>query len=875
MCARLQATIPDEVPMSSYPRLLAFVVLPLLAAPLAAEPARDRFGDPLPEGAIARLGSLRLRHGSSVRVGDFSADSKLVAAFSGGFIIFWDATSGREARRVPAGHLVEPRCFRLSPDGKALILADRWGEFRIIDAVTGAERLKVEPQKLDRRYLDVHALSVSRDGKTAVTLYHGDYLVVWDLVGGKRLREFTLRNNLNRFSNKPIALTPDGKHVVVPHADGSLHLLDVTSGEEVLAFEMPSDRPRNAPPRVTISSDGRYLAYGGSSTNASSDPCKSVTLCDMTTGKRFRELSLKDSISEWVFTPDSRALAVSDAHTVRLFDVSSGKETKAHRKPKGWGIVFSPDGRKLAVSFGTCISLLDVETGQLLHSPVGHDWFIRTIQFSPDGKRLVSNTSGDIIVWDVATSRAINIYPSGQLQQWISATADGEAIRFLDWKLLDWQLKPSPRRKDKGLNERGLESGEEKRPSGTERRTIYRWDLATDRKEQHTAFSIPAACDWFVLSPDGQRVASVTLSAEPKVSLSDVKDGKPEVAAALPDNSRVVEVRFSPDSRRLLLRSWYGALRILDSATGQPVLDLSSGTPRRSIALGAFAADGRSVVLMDEGRLCIRELASGKDRLQIPLTRNPYEGSSVLALSPDGRFLARSFFNGKDGSILVFSTATGKQLAHWSAELGTSQAVAISPDSRLLATGGYDGTMLLWKLPENDGLPATLPQEEAAAFWRALADFDAALANRALAGLAAAPAQAVPLIKERFRTEWKKLSAEQVARWIAELDNDSFKVRERAASGLAEAGADVVAELREALANNPTVEAKKRLEDLVNRLSNGGSPERLRSLRAIEVLERIGTAQAKELLRELSRKSLPADLDDEIQASLRRLGERR
>jgi WD40 repeat protein len=777
MCARLQATIPNEVPMSSSPRLLAFVVLPLLAAPLGAEPARDRFGDPLPEGAVARLGSLRLRHRHSVQVGDFSADGKLVAAFDGGnSIIFWDATSGREARRVPAGRLFQPRCFRFSPDGKALILADRWGEYRIIDAVTGAEPLKLDSDKQDRRYHDVHAVSVSRDGRTAVTLY-GAPLVVWDLAGGKRLREFSLPNNLNRFSNDSIALTPDGKHLVVPHMDGSLHLLDVTSGREVFAFEMPSDRPRKDPPMVTMSPDGRCLAYGGSS-NPSNDPCHSITLCDMTTGKRLRELSSKDRIGEWVFTPDSRSLAVTHAETIRLFDVSSGEERKALPKPsRSWGFVFSPDGQKLAASWGTCILVWDVAAGRLLHSPVGHPWFLRILQFSPDGKRLVSHTSirGEIIVWDVATSRPLASHLSGELQGWIAFTADGEAIRFRAWS-------PNP-----------------PLPG------IRRWKWATNRVEQEPAASSPPA--------GGRRV--------------------PDEAAG-------------------------------ERASGPSAIK-SPNTPSR----GTFAPDGRSVAL-NEGGLCIREVSSGKDRLRIARPGSTEE----LTFSPNERYLACNSHDGNDGSTRVFSTATGKLLARLQGKQGIATALAFSPDSRSLATGGFDGSILLWKLPKDDELPATLSQEEAAAFWQALAGDDAARANRALTGLAAAPAQALPLIKERFPTEWKKPRAEQVARWIVELDDDSFKVRERAERALADAGADIVAELRKALANNPTVEAKKRLDGLINRLNGGGGPERLRSLRAIEVLERIGTAQAKELLRELSRKSLPADLDDEIRASLRRLGER-
>ncbi len=140
--------------------------------------------------------------------------------------------------------------------------------------------------------------------------------------------------------------------------------------------------------------------------------------------------------------------------------------------------------------------------------------------------------------------------------------------------------------------------------------------------------------------------------------------------------------------------------------------------------------------------------------------------------------------------------------------------------------------------------------------------------------MAAAPAQALPLIKERFRAAAKPPTPERLVRLIADLDADAFKVRERAMRELSEAGPDAADALRKVLANDPSTETRQRIEALLNRLNKGGAPERLRGLRAIEVLERIGTPQAKNVLRELARKPLSVDMNEEIQASLRRMNER-
>jgi hypothetical protein len=61
---------------------------------------------------------------------------------------------------------------------------------------------------------------------------------------------------------------------------------------------------------------------------------------------------------------------------------------------------------------------------------------------------------------------------------------------------------------------------------------------------------------------------------------------------------------------------------------------------------------------------------------------------------------------------------------------------------------------------------------------------------------------------------------------------------------------------------------------LLSRLKKDSHSQRLRFLRAIEVLERIGSVQAKDLLRSLASKSLPPELREEVQASLRRIDEK-
>ena len=91
------------------------------AAPAPAEPPKDCYGDPLPPGAIARLGSLRLR--APTRALAFAPDSKMFATGGEDRVIhLWDSFSGRAVRQFQ-GHTRAIAALVFTSDGKHLIAA--------------------------------------------------------------------------------------------------------------------------------------------------------------------------------------------------------------------------------------------------------------------------------------------------------------------------------------------------------------------------------------------------------------------------------------------------------------------------------------------------------------------------------------------------------------------------------------------------------------------------------------------------------------------------------------------------------------------------------------------------------------------------------
>lgn len=170
--------------------------------------------------------------------------------------------------------------------------------------------------------------------------------------------------------------------------------------------------------------------------------------------------------------------------------------------------------------------------------------------------------------------------------------------------------------------------------------------------------------------------------------------------------------------------------------------------------------------------------------------------------------------------------------------------------------------------------PKPLDAKQLEAMWADLADSDAAKAYVAICALAERPAQAVTLLKAHLKAV-PAPDAQKIAALIKALDGGRFAEREKAMKELRRIGVLAAPALREAIKGKPTLEASKRMDELLKALEGPVTdPETLRAVRSAEVLERVGTKAAKELLRTLSKGAAGARLTQECQDSLRRLDQR-
>jgi WD40 repeat protein len=283
--------------------------------------------------------------------------------------------------------------------------------------------------------------------------------------------------------------------------------------------------------------------------------------------------------------------------------------------------------------------------------------------------------------------------------------------------------------------------------------------------------------------------------------------------------------------------------------------------------------------------LVVWELASGREAFRIEREWCDSRGLE-FALSPDGRLLvmfAHLIRWDEIQEIRVWDARTGELLHHQetSYPLDGPQPLFLSgltftPDSKQVAAVG-GGRVLFWDMSAfNRPLPKgiTPPVGDLAPLWTDLAADDIKTARRAVWSLVAAGPRAVPFLRDRLRPVAGP-DPHKIARLITELEDNDFATRERAEKELERLGDFAVPAMQKSLQDKPPPETRKRLEGL---LARSGRPitsaERLRTLRAQEVLEHLASDEARAILRTMAGGAPGASETEDARAALQRLDRR-
>jgi WD40 repeat protein len=475
--------------------------------------------------------------------------------------------------------------------------------------------------------------------------------------------------------------------------------------------------------------------------------------------------------------------------------------------------------------------------------------------YSPDGRfAAVGDERGRLDLWDARTGRMLR-----------TLRRDGPAVRKLAFTP-DGQLLTEARADN----------------------AFQFWPVPSDDGQRALRFDAEQRLfqmGSLVFSPNGRRLLIFNARQVPR--LCEVSTGKDR----LPNDADCPFERngFVRNGKALLVADPF--LVFLDAADGQrdrgmvrlQTCALDNLGDLGFIAAIALAPDGRRLALgLHTGDVCLCDTQTGGeatrfravDRPKGPVDPNRNFAYGIfgqgvvwgLSFSPDGKWLSTA---GTDGSVRLWELVTGREVLRLTGHKGYAHEVSFGADNRTILSCGEDGGVYLWTLrPPAEG--RTKPSLDS--LWSALAD-EPSKAYRAIWTMSETK-EASAFLRGKIAPA-KPIAKERLAKLIADLDSDRFAVRESATKALAKLGELAVPALREALRDKPSPEVRKRLEELVKVKhveTRTLSAEELRIWRAIDVLERLGTAEARELLKALVAGAPGALSTTAAQTALRRRG---
>jgi hypothetical protein len=238
------------------------------------------------------------------------------------------------------------------------------------------------------------------------------------------------------------------------------------------------------------------------------------------------------------------------------------------------------------------------------------------------------------------------------------------------------------------------------------------------------------------------------------------------------------------------------------------------------------------------------------------------------AFSPDGRILATRHMG--DRTIHLLDVATGKERCRFEDESPAS--LVFSPDGNLLVSVGR--ASIVWDVTGHAGGSSRerLAEADLEDLWFDLASDDASVAHRAIWRLASDANSALPYLKKR--TASRPDLEPRVKACFARLDDDDFDVREEASRELERMGRLAEPALRRLAVNATSAETRRRSQRLLDKLGSAKLPmsvHELLALRTIEVLEHIGTAEARSLVATWANESDDGRVKQDAERTLHRL----
>jgi WD40 repeat protein/tRNA A-37 threonylcarbamoyl transferase component Bud32/Tfp pilus assembly protein PilF len=561
-----------------------------------------------------------------------------------------------------------------SPDGKSLATCDQTGLIKIWDM--GNEEPKASLKGCPGR---INWIAWSPVGERLAAAGDRKIIVIWDLASGHKVQ--SLRGHAA--SVHRVDWNPDGVRLASLAADGTVGIWDWRSGK-TLSWLRGLKRGQYS---LAWLPDGRRLLGCGGTWDSNA-----LIVWNTETGEEVVSRHARNA----VLSPDgSRIAVVGDGGRVEAMQTG---ELIASFGDSTLGNIgaWSPDGERFA-SCGMPIKIWDAETGAEISSILtpARVW---PIVWSPAGPLLAGACAdGAVRVWEAACAQqALTVSTGSRHALSVAFSPDGRRLlvgaRFGMLKMV----------------EPGKPTLSMQQPRGT-----YNWSVAWSPRGDrfacrygNGAMIYDANTGEVVLplqeceetsgsvawSPDGNSLAVAYYRPENRkrshVRLWDVSTGR-EVAKSRttgghPDDGP--RLAWSPDGTRLAggkcVWAWDSASRELREEVVLP-------TTTEIVSVG-WSPDSKSLAVGEHYRITIYDTT---DWAQLRVLLGHTSVVNYVAWHPH---MTRLASGGRDGTIRIWDSSTGREL--WASDAhGTGDvAVAWSPDGWRLASAGMDCEVRIW-----------------------------------------------------------------------------------------------------------------------------------------------------------------------------------
>ncbi|MXV82581.1 hypothetical protein F4X88_09130 [Candidatus Poribacteria bacterium] len=690
----------------------------------------------LPNGAIARLGR------GSVNDLAISQDRKYFAVGTDIGVWVYDYSM-----LVPIALWDTERGMVTTVDfspneSRWLVTGNADGILKVWDLHRGirVSRMKYSEGKSDEWRDGISRVAFSGDGQyIAASVTSMGVIYIWHSETGEQISRCSATPDIKikwRGLRRPLCFSDDGCFLACASPADAAGTVDcisvwhVTTGEHVASFNGNTAQVLF----LTFSPCGRYLAAG--------DMSGILREWCVTTGNQTRVFS-KYAEKYWMvpsYLPSGalRAAGVGKTDTAATFvwDVERHEKLKTFKLPASIGSIRFSKGTSLAFARAAEINLWDVDMPHAVAVVSTEISFPACVTFSPDGETLLTAGTGPVTCWDVLSKKqsrrlisrvttktpvntetkvhSVYISPSGNVDALGSARNmlyvwNLETHQTIDWSALLQESVPFAARP--GEQGADLDS------------RLYVWDR---QGNHHTLIGHTAHEEYVqaaVFSPTGEKWASGDYDG--KLYVWDRHGNQRN--ALIGHTATIKALAFAPDGKRLVSASNDETVRVWNVASGAELISLSltqlnperyngdlyhkqefieqqrerreRGDKPARPEIGALAFSPRGDIiaggLYGEIRLWDAKTYEVLRAILPPLTcRRQF----ALAFSPCGYFLASgAWWDGTEKvSIRLWEVATGENIVTFWGHSTDVQDIAFSPDGTLLASGSFDGTVLLW-----------------------------------------------------------------------------------------------------------------------------------------------------------------------------------